>query len=39
MDIVLGKSVDDVSSNAVVNLAWKEIKPTNTILPGDTIYA
>jgi itaconyl-CoA hydratase len=37
--IVLGMTVDDVSSNAVANLGWKEIALTAPVFPGDTIYA
>ena len=37
--IVLGISVIDMSQNAVANLGWNEIKLTNPVFVGDTIYA
>ena len=32
-------SVSDVSEKAIANLGWKEIKLTNPVFPGDTLYA
>ena len=37
--IVLGMTVNDVSAKAIANLGWKEIRLTNPVFPGDTIYA
>ena len=37
--IVTGLSVPDVSQNAVANLGWDEVRLTNPVFAGDTIYA
>jgi len=37
--VVLGMSVLDMSQNAVANLGWNEIKLTNPVYIGDTLYA
>ena len=37
--IVLGMSVIDMSQNAVANLGWTDIKLTNPVYIGDTLYA
>ena len=37
--IIVGMSVSDVSEKAIANLGWKEIKLTNPVFPGDTLYA
>jgi len=37
--IVLGLSVSDTSENAAANLEWTEIKLTNPVFPGDTLWA
>ena len=37
--IIVGMSVSDVSEAAIANLGWKEIKLTNPVFPGDTLYA
>jgi itaconyl-CoA hydratase len=37
--IVTGLSVDDVSRNAVANLAWTDIRMPAPVFAGDTLYA
>ena len=37
--LVLGLSVIDMSQNAVANLGWNDIRLTNPVFIGDTIYA
>lgn len=37
--LVLGLSVIDMSQNAVLNLAWTDIRLTHPVFVGDTIYA
>lgn len=37
--LVLGLSVIDMSQNAVANLGWNNIKLTDPVYVGDTIYA
>ena len=37
--LVTGQSVTDVSQNAYANLGWDEVRLTNPVLEGDTIYS
>ena len=37
--VIVGMSVGDVSQRAIANLGWKEIRLTNPVFPGDTLYA
>lgn len=37
--VIVGMSVSDVSQRAIANLGWKEIRLTNPVFPGDTLYA
>lgn len=37
--IILGMTVIDMSQNAVANLGWTDIKLTNPVFIGDTLYA
>ena len=37
--VIVGLSVSDVSQRAIANLGWKEIRLTNPVFPGDTLYA
>ena len=37
--IVTGQSVTDVSQNAVANLGWDEVRLTNPVFVGDTLYS
>ena len=37
--LVTGQSVTDVSQNVVANLGWEEIRLTNPVFEGDTIYS
>lgn len=37
--IILGMTVIDMSQNAVANLGWTDIKLTNPLYIGDTLYA
>jgi acyl dehydratase len=39
LSIVTGISVNDLSQNAIANLAWTEIELPNPVYNGDTIYA
>ena len=36
--LVVGMSVPDVSENAMANLGWEEVKLSNPVFVGDTIY-
>lgn len=36
--LVVGMSVTDVSENAMANLGWEDIKLTNPVFVGDTLY-
>ncbi len=36
---MVGMSVSDVSQKAVANLGWDNIRLTNPLFPGDTLYA
>ena len=36
--LLVGMSVTDVSQQAVANLGWREIRMTNPVFPGDTLY-
>ena len=37
--LVTGQSVTDVSQNAFANLGWDEVRLTNPVFEGDTIYS
>lgn len=37
--LMVGMSVSDVSQKAVANLGWDNIRLTNPLFPGDTLYA
>ncbi|WP_026091621.1 MaoC family dehydratase [Blastomonas sp. AAP53] len=37
--MMVGMSVSDVSQKAVANLGWDNIRLTNPLFPGDTLYA
>ena len=37
--LVTGMTVPDISENAMANLGWEEIKLTNPVFLGDTLYA
>lgn len=37
--LVTGQSVTDVSQNAYANLGWDEVRLTNPVFEGDTIYS
>jgi len=37
--LVLGLSVIDISQNAVANLGWTDIRLSNPVFVGDTLYA
>lgn len=37
--IVTGQSVADVSQNSVANLGWDEVRLTNPVFVGETIYS
>ncbi len=37
--IVLGMTVNDVSGQAIANLGWRDIRLTNPVFAGDTLYA
>jgi acyl dehydratase len=37
--ILVGMSVTDVSQKAIANLGWREIRLTQPVFPGDTLYA
>src|SRR3972149_5556031 len=37
--LITGMTVSDVSENAMANLGWDEIKLTNPVFLGDTLYA
>jgi itaconyl-CoA hydratase len=37
--LMVGMSVSDVSQKAVANLGWDNIRLTNPVFPGDTLYA
>ncbi len=37
--LMVGMSVSDVSQKAVANLGWDDIRLTNPLFPGDTLYA
>lgn len=37
--MVLGQSVTDISQNAMANLGWDNIRLTNPVFVGDTLYA
>ncbi|MCA1834109.1 MAG: MaoC family dehydratase [Actinomycetota bacterium] len=37
--MVLGLTVGDLSRNAMANLSWDEIRLTNPVFVGDTLYA
>jgi itaconyl-CoA hydratase len=39
LSIVVGMSVSDVSQKAIGNLGWNDIKLTNPVFCGDTLYA
>lgn len=39
LSIVTGMSVADTSQNAIANLGWENVKLSNPVFPGDTIYA
>jgi len=39
LSIVTGMSVSDISQKAIANLGWNDIKMTNPVFAGDTIYA
>lgn len=37
--LVTGQSVTDISQNAMANLAWDEVRLTNPVFEGDTLYS
>ena len=37
--LLAGMSVSDVSQKAIANLGWTDIKLTQPVYPGDTLYA
>lgn len=37
--LVTGQSVSDVSQNVFANLGWDEVRLTNPVFEGDTIYS
>lgn len=37
--LVTGQSVSDVSQNAYANLGWDDVRLTNPVFEGDTIYS
>lgn len=37
--LVTGQSVTDVSQNVMANLGWDEVRLTNPVFEGDTIYS
>jgi acyl dehydratase len=37
--LVTGQSVADISQNAMANLGWDEVRLTNPVFEGDTIYS
>ena len=37
--LVTGMTVPDISENAMANLGWEQIKLTNPVFLGDTLYA
>ena len=37
--LITGMTVADISENALANLGWEEIKLTNPVFLGDTLYA
>ncbi|MDE2573312.1 MAG: MaoC family dehydratase [bacterium] len=37
--LVTGQSVADVSQNALANLGWDEVRLSNPVFEGDTIYS
>ncbi len=37
--VIVGMTVSDTSQNAFANLGWEEIKLTNPVFVGDTLYA
>ena len=37
--LVTGMTVPDISENAMANLGWEQIKLTNPVFIGDTLYA
>jgi acyl dehydratase len=37
--LLVGMSVTDVSQKAIANLGWREIRLTQPVFPGDTLYA
>ncbi len=37
--LVTGQSVADVSQNVMANLGWDEVRLTNPVFEGDTIYS
>lgn len=39
VSIITGLSVIDISQHAFANLAWEEIRMTNPVFVGDTLYA
>jgi itaconyl-CoA hydratase len=39
LSIVVGMSVSDVSQKAIGNLGWNNVKLTNPVFCGDTLYA
>lgn len=39
LSIVTGMSVSDVSQKTIANLGWKEVRLSNPVFVGDTLYA
>jgi itaconyl-CoA hydratase len=37
--LVTGQSVTDISQNAMANLGWDEVRLTNPVFEGDTLYS
>ena len=38
LSLITGMSVEDVSENAMANLGWDEVRLTNPVFVGDTLY-
>jgi acyl dehydratase len=39
LSLVTGQSVTDISQNAMANLGWDEVRLTNPVFEGDTLYS